>query len=287
MKLSGTLDGEPAGLLKDLLGPKSKPGFDSWQQARRTGKLKMGGVILAERQQWNDRRPFSRQMLRVQEIERIIKWDCGAFVPRDLDDADMFVEAVAGARSEVSLFDWAAIWTPGVSSAVVEAIASRHDWRRHMQSADDCAVLLGMTWVKREWLSLKTIGAVDVSHEDRQALAAERKRIMERERQAAKRRAEGRLSRIEYEASSLSKTKPWETMGMKRSTWYSKGKPMPETGVLEVVVSSISTSNTPVSPQRIVPALPIATTTDNRLALRRAMGARGNLVPSHLLGARK
>jgi hypothetical protein len=31
--------------------------------------------------------------------------------------------------------------------------------------------------------------------------------------------------RAEYEAQSISRTKPWEALGMSRATWYRKGKP--------------------------------------------------------------
>jgi predicted transcriptional regulator len=31
--------------------------------------------------------------------------------------------------------------------------------------------------------------------------------------------------RIEYEANSLTKSKPWEALGLSRATWYRHGKP--------------------------------------------------------------
>lgn len=36
------------------------------------------------------------------------------------------------------------------------------------------------------------------------------------------------LPREQYLASSLTRAKPWEAMGMSRATWYRKGKPEPE-----------------------------------------------------------
>lgn len=33
------------------------------------------------------------------------------------------------------------------------------------------------------------------------------------------------LPRAEYEASAISKSKPWEALGMSRASWYRKGKP--------------------------------------------------------------
>lgn len=36
------------------------------------------------------------------------------------------------------------------------------------------------------------------------------------------------LPRAEYEANSISRSKPWEALNMSRATWYNKGKPGPE-----------------------------------------------------------
>lgn len=35
------------------------------------------------------------------------------------------------------------------------------------------------------------------------------------------------LPREEYEANSISRAKPWESLGISRATWYRKGKPAP------------------------------------------------------------
>lgn len=39
------------------------------------------------------------------------------------------------------------------------------------------------------------------------------------------------LPREEYLANSISRAKPWEALGMSRSSWYAKGKPTPPTEV--------------------------------------------------------
>jgi predicted transcriptional regulator len=36
------------------------------------------------------------------------------------------------------------------------------------------------------------------------------------------------VPRAEYEAKSITRAKPWETLGMSRATWYRKGKPTSE-----------------------------------------------------------
>lgn len=66
-----------------------------------------------------------------------------------------------------------------------------------------------------EQRSLKTIISEQV--------ARERHRARERSR----RRAGGAVPRSDYEAGSLAKRKPWETLGMSRATWYRTGKPEP------------------------------------------------------------
>lgn len=46
-----------------------------------------------------------------------------------------------------------------------------------------------------------------------------------REREKARRRANGAQSREEYLAGSISRQKPWEALGMSRAKWYRLGKP--------------------------------------------------------------
>lgn len=37
------------------------------------------------------------------------------------------------------------------------------------------------------------------------------------------------LPREQYLANAISRSKPWEALGMSRATWYRKGKPGPQT----------------------------------------------------------
>jgi len=64
-------------------------------------------------------------------------------------------------------------------------------------------------------------------------LAQARRRERDRERDEKRRREAGAIDRATYEANSKSRTKPWDAMGMSRSTWYRLGQPLPsevETG---------------------------------------------------------
>jgi hypothetical protein len=80
-------------------------------------------------------------------------------------------------------------------------------------TADTLGRRLGLLDGVRTLLGITTIGAIDVPKAER-----ERRR---REQWNAKRRKQ---TRDEYEAKSLSKTKPWETEGVSRPTWYRRQK---------------------------------------------------------------
>jgi hypothetical protein len=93
-----------------------------------------------------------------------------------------------------------------------EILASADDMRRH-RSADRLARFLGVTYAQRQRLGITTIGAIDVSRKGRMMLSKRK----DRDR---KRRTRGTKPRAEYEAHSLTRTKPWQAAGMSRRTWY-------------------------------------------------------------------
>jgi hypothetical protein len=85
-------------------------------------------------------------------------------------------------------------------------------------SADKLARFLGVTYAVRQRLGLTTIGSINVGTQARKELRERRNRIT-KER---KRRALGMKPRTQYEANSLSQTRPWERLGMSRRQWYRK-----------------------------------------------------------------
>jgi hypothetical protein len=96
-----------------------------------------------------------------------------------------------------------------------------------------------------EWreLRLRTIAPIDMTKEERDQDTGLRKR----QRMRLKRRKEDRIPRAVYEANSLTRTKPWETLGMKRRTWYLHGKPTPSAPVAQVCAhESKNMRHTPV-----------------------------------------
>jgi hypothetical protein len=86
--------------------------------------------------------------------------------------------------------------------------------KRYAYSGKRMAELLNVTPAEEEALS------VIVGAEVKKARVRVRKTTTERARQ----RRAGAVERVEYEAGSLSKAKPWEAEGISRRTWYRRQK---------------------------------------------------------------
>lgn len=198
------------------------------QRADGTQALMLGKVILSEKKSrrvsehsdWK----FSLEVLRLREIEKVIRSRHGRGIP-DPDGTDdrstclAYVVAVASTPRVQDVSEWCRMWAPWVTLDESEALKHDASRRKHMLPADSIAKLLNVTFVERTRLKLKTIGACDVCEDERKKMALELKREQDRARQEHKRRAEGRMPRAEYEAVSLSKSKPWEAEGISRKTW--------------------------------------------------------------------
>lgn len=188
----------------------------------------LGKVILSEKKakrkaehpDWK----FSLEVLRLREIEKVIRSRHGRGVPDpyDTDDIDTclaYVLAVAFTPRVQDVETWCEMWAPWISQAEIDLMKQKAARRKHMLPADSVAKLMNVTLAERTRLKLKTIGACDVCEEQRKKIALELKREQDRARQEHKRMLEGRVSRAEYEAVSLSKSKPWEAEGISRRTW--------------------------------------------------------------------
>jgi hypothetical protein len=101
--------------------------------------------------------------------------------------------------------------TEAEASAVTEEASIT---RKHL-TADNLARFLGVTYGHRQQLGLTTIGSINVPKRARKEL----RKLRNRRGQERRRRAAGSRPRAEYEANSLSATKPWEAMNMSRRTW--------------------------------------------------------------------
>jgi hypothetical protein len=79
-------------------------------------------------------------------------------------------------------------------------------------AADAMAAWLGVSYPQRQALRLTTIGSTDIKKRAREELRKRKDRLY----QERKRRERG----AHPQAQSLSRSKPWEAMGISRRTWY-------------------------------------------------------------------
>jgi hypothetical protein len=107
------------------------------------------------------------------------------------------------------------------------------------------AKFLGVTIAERDALGLTTIGAIDMSRDDRLERYKKRRRESDRVRKVILRMEThpNAMFRAEYEAKSLSRTKPWAAEGISRRTWYRRrGTCPPESSGGTTVSASLSSS---------------------------------------------
>ena len=178
-------------------------------------------------------RIYNRTTHRLREIERIVRHRHGT-VP-ETDDADIVLDQVADCLLQMhwkktlrslsleELADrvklWCDRWASWVSILQCRDAAPEALRRRRVDTADQCAERLRLSYAERTLLRITTIGSFDVNKRQRAKLRKERKRIRDRERQARKRAQRGALPRPEYLARSLARTQPWKQHGIHRRTW--------------------------------------------------------------------
>jgi hypothetical protein len=116
-------------------------------------------------------------------------------------------------------------FTEGDIMPALDAVERRVEARRvlgepyRMFRADVVARKLDITAEAREWAGAKTIGAIDETREERQARRADERRARDRQRKRQDRLMAGATPR----ERSKAQTKPWEAMGISRSTYYARG----------------------------------------------------------------
>lgn len=199
-----------------------------------TGKVRLGGIITHDVSRRDaERHEFSVHLKRLREIELIIRVRHGSEIP-DTDDADLYIGAAAyalnahcrarGGDLDLLLAGWCSRWAPWAlprAGTVIRPILNSLVRRRHDLKADVVAARLQVRYEERQLLGLNTIGACDVSRQMRRAMAKNRKRKLDRERQAAIRQQSGSQSRASYlAANSASRLEPWAALNISRRTWY-------------------------------------------------------------------
>ncbi|PBB77890.1 hypothetical protein CK218_27695 [Mesorhizobium sp. WSM3879] len=188
-------------------------------------RLMLGDVILKEKPAHKTTKPFSIQLLRLREVEKVIKDRHGGMIPdpEDTDDRETclnYVKAAAFSPSAQDMFNWCRKWAPWVLDAELTDILAQASRHSRMMTADGVAGLLAVTMAERDRLRLKTIGACDISKEERANLAKERKRDRDRSKKAEGRKARGCKDRESYEAESAEHLEPWNAEGISRRTWF-------------------------------------------------------------------
>lgn len=192
-------------------------------QLTRLERLALGqiGRTRVSRREW----VFSPALMRLREIEKVIKHRHGSFIPdpEGTDDRDVctaYIKAAAFSLTGQPMPDWCRKWAPWATSADILDIVSQAETRKRMMTADGVAALLCVSWDERTKLNLTTIGACDMTAAERAVMAKERKRERDRIRQEANRREEGRRDRKAHAETTLLHSKPWEKEGISRATWF-------------------------------------------------------------------
>ncbi|WP_156908455.1 hypothetical protein [Bradyrhizobium murdochi] len=111
---------------------------------------------------------------------------------------------------------WCERWAPHLSADQIGDIVQQALNEPYFDRDDVLGVALRLSYAERQRLQITTIGSFDVDRRARKRLNRDRKRERDRLRAAENRRAKGATPRAE----SLSRTKPWEQMGVSRRTYY-------------------------------------------------------------------
>lgn len=199
--------------------------------AQRTASQQRQQEIARERSKAERKKPSRPSLvgLRVRDLNRLLTARYGEQLPNDdagRDDVRIVCHHLAQyadgnpARRIASWIRLRAPWMTVVEleQLTVECLTKPTRWR-----ADKLAWRMRLTEQDRQTLGITTIGAIDCGKQQR----TKRRRTAQRKAKEAKRRAAGAKPRAEYEAASISATKPWEQLGISRRTWYRNGKPAP------------------------------------------------------------
>jgi hypothetical protein len=162
--------------------------------------------------------------LRINELNRLFAARYGHTLPDDdagRDDIMVMAHHLARCPGEIGrrIRQWIELHAPWMTSdmaaQIIRFVLSKPiKWR-----ADTLAQRLGLTELERRQLGIRTIGAIDMTREERKKA----RRLRQRQRDLVRRRAQGARPRAEYEANSVSRSKPWLALGISRRTWYRRG----------------------------------------------------------------
>jgi hypothetical protein len=173
------------------------------------------------------RENFDERMarLRLRDIEALFAFRYGKVLTDDdagIEDAIILAHHVRNRRGDQRRNITATLrrWAPWLTAERANAIVIKAIDRPRRWKATTLGWRLGLTADHRAMLGITTIRAVDCTDEQ----MAENRKAKARQRTEANRRAKGAVPRADYEANSLSRTKPWEAEGISRRTWERRRK---------------------------------------------------------------
>lgn len=181
------------------------------------------------KQKRRQRRPNVKEHVRLRELERLLddryRGECLPDDDAGRDDLEVVAQHIAHiyGNPDDHVAAWAAAWAPWLTAIELRNLIHKVTTYPRKWKADTLAWEMGLKMDDRTRLRITTIGAIDSSKEHRE----QARREAAKEREQARRRKAGAAPRQQYEGASDARAKPWETLGMSRSSWYAKGKPMP------------------------------------------------------------
>lgn len=188
---------------------------------------------LADVERRYKRRPRKRikpslAALRIRDLTKLYRARHGYQLPDDgigRDCASLMCHHLAALSGDPRkrITEWLKLWCPWLSLAEADALQAEAILEPQRYRADTLAWRLHLIDIDRTTLRITTIGSVDVAKKDRDQRRKEQARL----RKQQIRQAKGAKPRTQYEATSISRTKPWEALRMSRAAWYRAGKPQP------------------------------------------------------------
>jgi hypothetical protein len=164
--------------------------------------------------------------IRLRELERLFSLRYGKFLPRNAVGRDALTITAhhivhMGPNAEDHITAWARVWAPWMPAKRATELAARVIANPAKFKADTLGERLRLTREERDYLGITTIGAVGQSVQERKELRQYRRRLKAR----LHRQRRGAKTRSEYEEGALTRTKPWNALGISRRTWYRRGRP--------------------------------------------------------------
>jgi hypothetical protein len=166
--------------------------------------------------------------IRLQEIGRLINARYGAVLPDTYigrQFAEIYAHHLVHLGGGIAFFRgmaaWANMFLPWMQTNELKGLIDKVEAFPRRFKAQKLGMLLELTNEERYELHITTIRAFNVSESRFRAV----RRITRAAKDRQRRRARGCIARIQYEANSLSRLRPWDQLAMSRATWYRKGKP--------------------------------------------------------------